>query len=166
MKEIYKNPVLYYIVIPLLVALWPLLVWGVYLPAAGENWEEGKAEYEEALVTMLDILAIDPERLEFVDPNAASTKFDYLVAVDKVASQCRISAADYTFSSGPVIKDGDQKSQTATVTLKAVDMARFANFLSTFQLRWANLQCTKIKLTKKKGLPDTWKADLDFKYYY
>ena len=96
----------------------------------------------------------------------ASSEFDYLVAVNKVAGQCRISAADYTFSAGPVMKVGNQKSQTAHVTLKAVDMTRFASFLATIQLRWANLQCTKVKLTKKKGLPDTWKADLDFKYYY
>ena len=166
MKEIYKNPMLYYIVVPIVVALWPLLVWGVYLPTVGENWENGKTEYEDALVTMLEILAIDPDRLESVDPNVAGGEFDYLTAVDKVASQCRIPAADYTFSSGPVMKTDNQKSQTATVTLKAVDMVRFANFLSTIQLRWANLQCTKVKLTKKKGLPDMWKADLDFKYYY
>jgi len=166
MKEIYKNPMLYYIVVPILVALWPLLVWGVYLPRVGDSWNDGKTEYGKARDIMLNILTIDPERLEFVDPNTASTKFDYLVAVDKVAGQCRISSANYTFSSGPVIKAGDQKSQTATVILKAIDMTRFASFLSTIQLRWANLQCTKVKLTKKKGLPDMWKADLDFKYYY
>jgi hypothetical protein len=166
MKEIYKNPMFYYIVVPILVALWPLLVWGMYLPTVEESWENGKTEYEDALVTMLEILDFDPDRLELVDPNAASTKFDYLVAVNKVAGQCRISAADYTFSSGPVMKTDKQESQTAIVTLKAVDMARFASFLSTIQLSWANLQCTKVKLTKKRGLPDMWKADLDFKYYY
>ena len=166
MKDIYKNPILYYIVVPIMVALWPLLVWGVYLPAADDSWNNGKSEYEKALATMLEILKIDPDRLEFVDPNAASGEFDYLTAVDKVASQCKISAANYKFSSGPVIKSGEQKSQTAKVVLQDVDMTRFANFLSTLQLRWSNLQCTKIKLTKKKGLPDAWDADLDFKYYY
>jgi len=28
------------------------------------------------------------------------------------------------------------------------------------------LQCDTVTLTKKKGLPDMWKVDLDFKYYY
>ncbi len=167
MKDIYKNPMLYYIAVPIVVALWPLLVWGVYLPRADDSWNDGKTEYEKALAIMLEILPIDPDRLEFVDPNTAGGEFDYLVAVDKVARQCRISAANYTFSSGPVIKSADKrKSQTAKVTLKAIDMVSFADFLSTIQLSWANLQCTKVKLTKKKGLPDTWKADLEFKYYY
>jgi hypothetical protein len=166
MKEIYKNPMLYYIVVPILVALWPLLVWGVYLPRVDDSWNDGKTEYSKALAIMLKILTIDADRLEFVDPNVASREFDYLTAVDKVASQCRILAANYTFSSGPPMKTDKQKSQTATVILKEVDMATFASFLSKLQFGWANLQCTKIKLTKKKGLPDTWKADLDFKYYY
>jgi hypothetical protein len=59
-----------------------------------------------------------------------------------------------------------QKSQSAKVGLKQVDITKFAKFLSTVQLRWANLQCSQVKLTKKKGLPDTWDVDLDFKYYY
>ena len=32
MKDVYKNPILYYILVPVVVALWPLLVWSVYLP--------------------------------------------------------------------------------------------------------------------------------------
>jgi hypothetical protein len=52
------------------------------------------------------------------------------------------------------------------VVLKEVDITKFAKFLSTIQLRWANLQCVKVKLTKKKGLRDTWDVDLDFKYFY
>ena len=59
-----------------------------------------------------------------------------------------------------------EKSQTANVALKDVDLEKFAKFLSTIQLRWENLQCKRIKLTRKKGLPDTWDVDLVFKYYY
>ena len=62
--------------------------------------------------------------------------------------------------------DGKPKSQSANVTLKQVDLAKFAGFLSTIQLRWSNLQCSKLKLTTKKGLTDTWDIDLEFKYYY
>jgi len=166
MKDIYKNPILYYIIVPIVVALWPLLVWATYLPRVEQNWEGGTNEYKQALAVMLDILTIDPDRLEFADTNDVAAEFDYAVAVDKIASQCRISAANYKLSAGPVMESRDQKSQTAKVALKGVDMARFAEFLSTMQLRWADLQCTKIKLTKKKGLPDTWDVDLDFKYYY
>lgn len=52
------------------------------------------------------------------------------------------------------------------MTFKEVDVVKFAEFLSTIQLRWANLHCSKIQMTKKKGLTDTWDVDLDFKYYY
>ena len=59
-----------------------------------------------------------------------------------------------------------KKSQTANVALKEVGLEKFAKFLSTIQLRWESLQCERIKLTKKKGLPDTWDIDLVLKYYY
>lgn len=167
MKEIYKNPTLYYILVPVIVALWPLLIWGVYLPAAGDNWQVERTQYNEAQSIMADILALDPDRLEFADSKNAAAEFDYAIAVEKIASLCKIPSTNYKFSSRPIIGDsGGQKSQSAKVGLKQVDITKFAKFLSTIQLRWANLQCARVKLTKKKGLPDTWDVDLDFTYYY
>ncbi len=61
---------------------------------------------------------------------------------------------------------GGQKSQSANVSLSQIDIVKFAEFLSTIQLRWANLQCNRVKLTKKQGLPDVWDVDIEFKYYY
>ena len=52
------------------------------------------------------------------------------------------------------------------VILKDVSITDFAEFLSKIQLRWASLQCEKVKFTKTKGIPDAWKVDLSFKYYY
>ena len=166
MKEIYKNPTLYYILVPVVAALWPLLIWGVYLPAAGHNWQVEGAQYSEAQSIMAEILALDPDRLEFADSQNAAAEFDYASAVEKIASLCRIPPTNYKLSSGIIITSGGQKSQSAKVGLKQVDITKFAKFLSTIQLRWANLQCAQVKLTKKKGLPDTWDVDLDFKYYY
>jgi len=79
---------------------------------------------------------------------------------------CGIPSTDYKLSSGIIIESGGQKSQSAQVSLKKVDIVKSARFLSTIQLRWANLQCSRVKLTKKKGLPDVWDVDLEFKYYY
>jgi len=166
MKEIYKNPTLYYILVPVVAALWPLLIWGVYLPAAANNWQVEGAQYSEAQSIMAEILALDPDRLEFADSQNAAAEFDYASAVEKIASLCRIPSTHYKLSSGIIITSGGQKSQSAKVGLKQVDITKFAKFLSTIQLRWANLQCAQVKLTKKKGLPDTWDVDLDFKYYY
>ncbi len=167
MKEIYKNPILYYLSIPALVAIWPLLICTVYLPHTGHNWNEQKNQYIKAQKIITEILALDPERLEFSGSDEAEAKFDYAVAVEKVASLCRIPTANYKLSSGIIITTKKQKSQRANVRLKDVEITKLARFLSTIQLRWANLQCIQLKkLQKKKGLADSWDADLDFKYYF
>lgn len=166
MKQIYKNPTLYYILVPAVLGLWPLLVWGVYLSESERSLNEDINQYEEARKTAEMILTRDRDRLVLTDANSAAAEFNYATAVDRIARSCGIQPTNYKLSSGMVIKSGGKKSRSAKVILEDVDMARFAEFLSKIQLRWANLQCTKIKLTAKKGLRDTWVADIDFKYYY
>lgn len=166
MKDIYKNQVFYYIAIPILAAIWPLLVWGVYLPNAEKGWQKEKARYEKGQEIIEQILTIDPDRLEQTGLKSKKGEFDYTSAVDSVANTFNISASDYRISSRPVVTSGGQKSQSAKIIINEIDIAKFANFLSTMQLRWASLQCTQVKLTKKKGLADSWKVDLDFKYYF
>ena len=166
MKDIYKNPFSYYILVPIVVALWPLLVWVVYLPEAEHNWNLEKARYTKAQKVIEQILTLDPDRLEFADSKAGAAEFDYATAIDGIARQCKISSGNYKRSTKPKRTSKGQKTQNCHVVLKDVDIARFARFLSTIQLRWASLQCERVTLTKKKGLPDVWKVDLDFKYYY
>ncbi|MFA5251746.1 MAG: hypothetical protein WC454_04075 [Phycisphaerae bacterium] len=166
MKDFYKNPALYYILAPVAAALWPLLIWGVSLPASKHSWEVEKSRYDQGQNIITEILALDPDRLKFADANSASAEFDYANAIDKTAGLCGIPSTNYTLSSGVMLTTAGQKSQSAKVALKAVDITKSAKFLSSLQLRWANLQCSQVKLTKKKGLPDTWDVDLDFKYYY
>jgi hypothetical protein len=166
MKDIFRNPVLYYVLAPAIAALWPLLIWGIYLPAAGRNWETEKSQYNQGQDIIKEILTIDPDRLKFADANNPSAEFDYASAIDKTTGSCGIPPSSYTINSGIMVTTAGQKSQSAKVDLKGVDITKFTQFLSTVQLRWANLQCTQVKLTKRKGLPDTWDVGLDFKYYY
>ena len=166
MKDIYKNPMLYYILVPCLVALWPLLVWAAYLPGAKRDYKQEKAQYKEAEVKILTILGRDSTRLELTDPNKTADKFYYATAVSDIARKCGISAMNYTTSSKPIRTSSGKKSQSAEVVLKQVDITSFATFLSKIQLRWANLQCDSVTLTQKKGLVDAWKVDLDFKYFF
>lgn len=165
-KEIYKNPNFYYIITPLVIALWPLYIYSSSLPNAEKNWQKQQAQCEKAQKIVEEIFTLDPERLALAQAKDATAQFDYATAVEKTASLCRIPTADYKLSSGIIITSGGQKSQSARVSLKNVDIEKFAKFLSTIQLRWTNLQCAKLKLTKKKGLPDSWDADLDFKYFF
>jgi hypothetical protein len=166
MKDIYRNPTLYYILVPVIVALWPLLIWAVYLPNAEDRLTAEKGQYVEAQSIIAEILTLDPDRPGFADTGGAETEFDYARAVERIATLCNIPPTNYRLSSGMTITSGEKKSQSAKVDLKDVDIVSFAKFLSTIQLRWASLQCTKVKLNKKQGLPDKWDADLDFKYYY
>lgn len=165
MKDILKNPVFYYILAPVIAALWPLLIWGVYLPSAEHKFQLEKAQYEKAQNVIKEILAIDPDRLT-ADSNNTAAEFDYASAIDRTAASCGIPTADYKINSGRIITTAGQKSQSAKVSLKSIDITRCAKFLSTLQIRWANLQCNQVKLTRKKGLPDTWDFDIEFKYYY
>lgn len=167
MKEIYKNPILYYIAIPVIAALWPLLVWVVYVPASERSLMDEINQYKKAEQIMLEILRLDPARLELTNSQTPSEEFDYARAIQRVASLYEISPANYKLSSGIIIKSGGQKSQSATVSLRNIGIDKLANFLSTIQLHWSNLQCNRVKLTKKPSPPpNIWDVDLEFKYYY
>jgi len=168
MKDIYKNPILYYIAVPVIVGLWPLLVWAIYLPAAQKDVEEQIAQYKKGEPIMMEIFTLEPDRLEFADSNDTAADFTYGEAIDRVASLCRIPPSKYNLSSAMIITTNEKKSQSASVDLKQVDIRKFARFLSMMQLRWANLQCEQLKLTKKQNLPDNdmWDVDIKFKYYY
>ena len=166
MKDIYRNPILYYILAPAVLALWPLLIWAVYLPGAEGGWQNEKDQYNEAQEIIEQILTVDPDRLQFADSKTDAAEFDYAVAVERTANVYGIPPTNYKLNTGIIITSGGQKSQSANDALKQVDKARFARFLSAIQLRWANLQCSRVKLTRKKGLPDSWDIDLELKYYY
>jgi len=164
MKDIYKNPIFYYILVPAIVGLWPLLVRAIYLPAADKNLEAQQAQSKKAEAIMMEILTLDPDRI--TDANDAPAEFTYDRAVERVAGSCGIPPSKHKLNPGMPMTIGGQKSQSASVSLKQVEIVKFARFLSMIQLRWANLQCNRVKLTKKAGLPDMWDVDIEFKYYY
>ena len=40
MKDLTKNPFFYYVLVPAVVALWPLLIWAAFLPKAQQKLEK------------------------------------------------------------------------------------------------------------------------------
>ena len=166
MKDIYKNPILYYILTPVIVCLWPLLVWAVYLPAAEKNEGDQQDQFKKAEAIMMEILTLDPDRREYVDSNDIDTEFNFDKVVAMVASASKIPPSKWELSAVAPQTSRGEKSQSAAVSLKQIDIVKFSEFLSTIQLRWANLQCNRVKLTHKQGLPDMWDIDIEFKYYY
>jgi hypothetical protein len=165
-KEIYKNPMFYYIVAVIVAAFWPVIIWGVYLPSARANCNNDIDQYQKSLPLMEELLAADPERLNATKGKEATAGFDYATAVQKAAEFCSIPANNYKMSSGPIQKTEGQKIQPANVSLKGIKIAEAARFLSSIQQHWSGLQCTKINFRKNKGQPDAWDVDLTFKYYY
>jgi len=167
MKDLYKNPILYYILVPIIAGLWPLLVWAIYLPDAQKSVKEHISQYKEAEPIMMEILTLDPDRLEFSDSNDPAPEFTW-TSVDQVANRCKIPESKCELRSGMPITSGGQKNQSATVNLRQVGIMEFAEFISMIQLRWVNLQCERVKLVKKQNMPDNdlWDVDINFKYYY
>ena len=166
MKDMYKNPLFYYVVMLVIAILWPVIIWGIYLPASRARYNSDGEQHEKAQQVIEELLTVDPERLDAAKEKGASSSFDYATAVQQAAQFTSIPAAGYRLSSQPVVTSEGQKSQSANISLEDVDITKAARFLSTIQLRWSGLQCTKVTLRKKKGLPDSWDVDFAFKYFY
>jgi len=165
MRDIYKNPMVYYLVAPVLAGIWPLLVSAMYLPAAERSMSEERALCVEGQTYILDILKYDPERLNFSEDKDASGEFSFAKAIDRVANMCGIRSANCDYSVGG-IGGADKKTQNAKVTLKAVGIVQAATFLSHIQSMWVGLKCDQTKLTKKEGVPDQWDVEMKFWYSY
>jgi hypothetical protein len=165
-KDLHKNPTFYYILVPALVALWPLLVWAVYLPNARKSWESDKQQYNDGQLAILSILELDPGRLELAGSGNQQAEFDFIPAVSEVAGLSGISAADCVLKTNTPRRVKGRMTQTCDVTLNRVDIGTFAEFLSGLQLRWPTLELDEATFTKKQGLPDTWKIVLKFKYVF
>ena len=166
-KKLVHDPKLYYVLAPLVCAFWPISVGFFSLPAAQKTWQTEQDSFMQAEKIIMQIHDLDPERFVAVSNQTKTAAFNFPTAVEQVARSCNIPSAEYKLQSSAVQKtQGGQQTQDADVTLKQVDIATFSKFISTMQLRWADLQCTTLKLTKQKGTADSWKADMKFKFYF
>ena len=166
MTHIYKNPIVYYIITPLLVAIWPALVLALYLPAAQVKLTTDVNDYTSANDIMLDILSLAPERIESGDPNKQIIEFAYDRVVDEIASSCGIPPSKCKLNTGTTIESKNSKTQSASVRLSNIDITSFSKFLSEIQAQWPKLVCDSIKLNKKENVPDEWEILIEFKYFY
>lgn len=168
MKDLYKNPTLHYILVPILVGIWPLLVWAMYLPEAKENLKNDVTASRKGQAIALSIVTLDPERADAGDAYDAPGDFSYLAAVDKVADVCGIPASKYKVNTGMMITKDGQKSQSARLRIEEIGVVQLARFLSLIQYKWGTLQCDDITLSKLKAeaRPDVWTVEMKFNYYF
>jgi len=166
MREAYRNPMLYYLLIPVLVGVWPLLVLVFYLPRAEDSLKTEGRLCLDGQTCVIDILHIDPERPTMGSKGAGTTEFSYGTAVDQAANLCKIPSLNCNLSASDVAVAEGKKRQDARVKLTSVDIVKAAKFLSNMQSMWVTLQCQDVKLQKKKGMQDQWDVDFRFIYYY
>jgi hypothetical protein len=167
MRDLHRNPILYYLLIPILIGIWPLLVWGMYLPKAEENLQNDCDLLEKGNTFVKEILELDPDRISVQgEPNQVASRFAYGTAVDRVANLCGIPSGSCNSTAGDIIKVSGKERQDARVKLKDVGIVQVASFLSKIQSTYTGLQCDQVKLTKRKGMPDQWEVDFRFIYYY
>jgi hypothetical protein len=164
MRDIYKNPMFYYVLAPILVGAWPLLVWGMYLPKAKTTLEGDKQSYADATANIIEIIDMDPGRLDIAKTTKSLGRFTYAEAVDRAVNLCRIPSKNYRLSTGNMVVSGKKESQQARVSLVDVSIVQGAKFLSIIHSMWVNLSCERLRLTMKEGVPDTWDMDVTFKY--
>lgn len=165
MRDIYKNPMVYYLIAPILAGIWPLLVLMMYLPAAQRSMGDERAQCVEGQTYILDILKYDPERLNF-SAGPEGPEFSYAKAIDRVANMCGIRSTSCDYSAGGIIASADKNTQNAKVSLKAVGIVQAATFLSQIQSMWVGLKCDQVTLTKKEGVPDQWDVEMKLWYTY
>jgi hypothetical protein len=111
MKDIHKNPFFYYILVPAVAALWPVIIWGILLPGGRAKLKVDKEEYIKAQQLIGELLPLDPERLNFAEEKGKSADFDYATAVQQAAGLCSIPPGNYKLTSGIIITSGGQRPQ-------------------------------------------------------
>jgi hypothetical protein len=167
MKEIYKRPIFYYVLVPVLIGLWPVWLLFVGIPGVKDTLENSKKDYLEGQNHIQLILGeLDPQRLDYANKKKAGEGFDFITAINQVSQLCKIPLTGYRLSTSPQRKvKGGQSSEDASMTIERIDIEKFTKFLSIMHMRWSNLQCTNVTLSKIKGEKDNWKADVRFIYY-
>ncbi len=166
MRDYWKNPNFYYILIPTLATVWAGLASLAFMPAANQRYQEQDNQYVKSKDLIRKILQIEPERLDYKLEKGQSVEFDYATAIEEFAKACKISSSNYSLRGGREVKRGGRKTKSADMTINAIDIERFATFLSSMLIRWSDLRCELLTMTKSKTGPDTWKATIKFTYYY
>ena len=166
MKALLKNPVLYYIAVPVLVGLWPILVAAVYLPQAKADKQTQIELYKKGQDIIEQIRTLDPDRLKLNEPNGTEVTFTYDVAVNQIAVLCNMTGISiylkpYYASDNRRPKNPDRQSRLKAGRYHDICKIPFADSDSL-----AGLQCTNLKMDTKENLPDVWDITIDFKYYY
>jgi hypothetical protein len=164
MRDYYKNPNFYYITVPILACIWVLFASTVALRAASNKWDKQKKGYDQSQQLITKILTLDPDRLNYKSQKGGSSEFDFSTAVDEISRLCKIPSP--TFRGGKAMKRRGKSTKTANIIIDIIDIQKLSQFLSQILLRWPNLECNTLTITKQKNAKDAWKAVMKFTYTF
>lgn len=166
MKEHLKNPNVYYILIPVIAAVWALTAGFVFYPNSVKAWEDNKEQYEESQEWIEKIITVQPQRLQYDVKKGSSEKFDFSETIVTFTKALQIPSSNYTMNIRSEMKRGDKRSRSATVSMKNMDIEKTAVFVSTLLAGWPDLKCEKLSLEKEKVGKNNWKVDMTLTYTY
>jgi hypothetical protein len=167
MKAILKNPNLYYILAPVLAAVWALLAGVVFYPGSVKAYEEdAKSEYEQSQEWIEKILTVQPQRLQYSIENGSDRPFDFGDVITTLTQAFDISTSRYTLNVRGEVNRAGKRARTATVDIKEINVEKAARFLATMLSAWPDLKCEVLSLEKAKTGKDNWNVDMTLTYYY
>ena len=166
MKEYLKNVNFYYVLAPVLAAVWAMFASLVSLPSARADYEKARKHFVQAQPLFTQILILDPDRLEY-QKQGGGGDFDYADAVHNFAQMQKIPSSGYSLrAQGERRGKGGQKMKSASMEIESVGIEKLTQFVSGLTIEWPGLQIDQLKLKNLKSGPDDWEVDIKFTYYY
>lgn len=167
MKEMLKNPNVYYILIPVLVGFWALMACFVFYPGSVSAYQEdAKPEYEKTQEWIEKLVAIAPQRLQNQNKLGSDGKFDFGNTINTLAQLFEIPSSSYTLNIRPEVPRAGKRARTASMSIKEIDIEKTARFVSTMLGGWPDLKCDTLSFDKAKTGKDNWKVEMSLTYYY
>lgn len=163
----FRDPNMYYILVPVLAAMWAVTAGLVMYPKSVKAWKESEAEYAKAQSLMDQLVTLQPERLAYkVDENAKSQDFDFTKTINEFAQALSISPSNYNLTVRSEANRAGRKTRSATISIKTIDIEKLSQFLSALLLRWPDLKCDTLSFSKIKDAKNNWQADISLTYFY
>ena len=166
MKQYYKEPNFYYILIPAVITIWAIILSMVSIKTADSKLARQKKQYTESQDYLRQIIELDPERLDYKNSKDGGSKFDYASVIEEFASKLNINSANYSLQASKEVKRGGKRTQSASITIKPIDVQTCASFISELLLRWPDLECDSLTLTNLPDGPDLWNVSLKMTYNF
>jgi hypothetical protein len=162
-----KNPTFYYIGVPIAAALWAVLAGAVSYPRAMQAWQDTRTEAVQAEKLIDQLVTLQPKRLAYkVDENAAGEAFDFSKTINEFAGVFGISPSAYNLTVRGETRKANRRAQSASMSIKTIDIETLAQFLSALLLRWPDMKCEVLSFEKIKNTKNDWTATLSLTYYY